>query len=70
MNGGKNIKPEISLFLGFGGREDNNKCVQLEISYVANTKEYILVKNSGKNIRPKIGLFLGFGERENNNKHI
>ena len=35
MDGGKNIKPGISLFLGFGGREDNNKCVQLKIGYIA-----------------------------------
>jgi hypothetical protein len=34
-NDGKNIKPGISLFLGFCGREDNNKCVQLGIGYVA-----------------------------------
>ena len=34
-NGGKNIKPGIGLFLGFYGREDNNKCVQLEVGYVA-----------------------------------
>ena len=27
VDGGKNIKPGISLFLGFGGRENNNKCV-------------------------------------------
>ena len=35
MDGGKNIKTGISLFLGFGGKENNNKCVQLEIDYVA-----------------------------------
>jgi len=34
-NGGKNIKPGIGFFLGFGGRGDNNKCVQLEIGHVA-----------------------------------
>jgi len=34
-NDGKNIKPGIGLFLGFCGREDNNKCVQLEIGHVA-----------------------------------
>jgi len=34
-NDGKNIKPGIGLFLGFCGRGDNNKCVQLEIGYVA-----------------------------------
>jgi hypothetical protein len=34
-NNGKNIKPGISLFLGFCGREGNNECVQLEIGYVA-----------------------------------
>jgi hypothetical protein len=34
-NSGKNIKPGIGLFLGFYGREDNNKCVQLEVGYVA-----------------------------------
>ena len=28
-NGGKNIKPGIGLFLGFGERENNNKHVQL-----------------------------------------
>jgi len=32
---GKNIRSEICLFLGFGGRGNNNKHVQLEIDYVA-----------------------------------
>ena len=35
-NGGKkNIKTEISLFLGFGERENNNKHMELEIDDVA-----------------------------------
>ena len=32
---GKNIKQGISLFLGFCGKDDNNKYVQLEIGHVA-----------------------------------
>ena len=31
--------------------------------YLANTKEYILMKKCGKNIRSRIGLFLGLKER-------